>query len=267
MSRSRAALLAITVAAALLAQAAGAQSAPEAVTAEEETVLRQLSRETAEQAGAGTRGRLATRVLGDDQKTGGVFTRKQWQALAPESILGIAHDDVYHFFYDNEPTPPPVENSPWLFYNPGGNAEPICMNLAGYLPSGPAIDFADGVGCVNDNGSGQNEVTVAGGSFQMPIYSLNATPGPGEYTWAPAGASPIAPTLHEGNPSPGNWPTATHYVDFSGFSNGQFIGWAGGILTLYSGNDTSGNSGMTIITFLPSSFVYPPVSVEYVAAP
>ena len=34
--------------------------------------------------------------------TEGVFTRDQWQALNPSSILGIAHDDVYHFFYDTE---------------------------------------------------------------------------------------------------------------------------------------------------------------------
>lgn len=34
--------------------------------------------------------------------TGGMFTRKQWQALVPESILGIAHDDVYHFFFDGD---------------------------------------------------------------------------------------------------------------------------------------------------------------------
>jgi hypothetical protein len=27
-----------------------------------------------------------------------IFTRKQWQALRPATILGIAHDDVYHFW-------------------------------------------------------------------------------------------------------------------------------------------------------------------------
>ena len=31
-----------------------------------------------------------------------IFTREQWQALQPETIIGIAHDDVYHFFYDTE---------------------------------------------------------------------------------------------------------------------------------------------------------------------
>jgi len=28
-----------------------------------------------------------------------IFTRRQWQALVPETILGVEHDDVYHFFY------------------------------------------------------------------------------------------------------------------------------------------------------------------------
>lgn len=36
--------------------------------------------------------------------TSGVFTREQWQALTPETILGVAHDDVYHFWYDLSPS-------------------------------------------------------------------------------------------------------------------------------------------------------------------
>lgn len=44
--------------------------------------------------------------------TGSVFTREQWQALKPESIIGVAHDDVYHFFYNNDPVP--VETALWL---------------------------------------------------------------------------------------------------------------------------------------------------------
>lgn len=33
-----------------------------------------------------------------------VFTRDQWQALTPETIIGVQHDDVYHFFYSNGPS-------------------------------------------------------------------------------------------------------------------------------------------------------------------
>lgn len=32
--------------------------------------------------------------------TRSVFTRKQWQALNPESIVGVSHDDVLHFFWE-----------------------------------------------------------------------------------------------------------------------------------------------------------------------
>jgi hypothetical protein len=34
--------------------------------------------------------------------TRALFTREQWQALRPETILGIAHDDVLHFWFDND---------------------------------------------------------------------------------------------------------------------------------------------------------------------
>lgn len=33
--------------------------------------------------------------------TRGVFTRKQWQALDPTTITGVAHDDVLHFFWND----------------------------------------------------------------------------------------------------------------------------------------------------------------------
>jgi len=32
--------------------------------------------------------------------TRALFTREDWQALVPSSILGIAHEDIYYFFYD-----------------------------------------------------------------------------------------------------------------------------------------------------------------------
>lgn len=42
-------------------------------------------------------------VLGNGQVqnvTDALFTRRQWQALNPSSILGVEHDNVYFFFYD-----------------------------------------------------------------------------------------------------------------------------------------------------------------------
>lgn len=37
-----------------------------------------------------------------------IFTRRQWQELLPHTIRGIAHDDVYHFWYGVESATPPV---------------------------------------------------------------------------------------------------------------------------------------------------------------
>jgi hypothetical protein len=36
--------------------------------------------------------------------TSAIFTREQWQALAPETILGVAHEDIYFFWYDQGPS-------------------------------------------------------------------------------------------------------------------------------------------------------------------
>lgn len=37
-----------------------------------------------------------------------IFTRDQWQALEPETITGIAHDDIYFFFYGSSNGTPPL---------------------------------------------------------------------------------------------------------------------------------------------------------------
>lgn len=37
--------------------------------------------------------------------TAPVFTRRQWQDLVPETILGVAHDDTYFFWYGEVPEP------------------------------------------------------------------------------------------------------------------------------------------------------------------
>lgn len=37
-----------------------------------------------------------------DLVTRSIFTRQQWQALNPSSILGISHDSIYFMFYDTE---------------------------------------------------------------------------------------------------------------------------------------------------------------------
>jgi hypothetical protein len=58
-----------------------------------------------------------------------VFTRRQWQALEPTTILGVAHDDVYHFWFGtiaSEVAPgwnTTNESGAWTFTNADFTAE------------------------------------------------------------------------------------------------------------------------------------------------
>lgn len=51
--------------------------------------------------------------------TEGIFTREQWQALDPSTIIGIAHDDVYFFFYGGSAVAFAIESLGT--YNSGGS--------------------------------------------------------------------------------------------------------------------------------------------------
>ena len=76
------------------------------------------------------------------------FTRKQWQALVPESILAVPHDDVLHFFYDTGPStarggymadlkPDGFGLVETAYHATAAHADPVTDNL--YL----ALDFND----------------------------------------------------------------------------------------------------------------------------
>lgn len=188
--------------------------------------------------------------------TRGVFTRKQWQALVPESIVAVAHDDVYHFFYNNDPTP--GGSGPWLFFDEGTNWAPLADRSA---PLTAPIPFVLGVGAVNNSGFDENE------QFQqdliIPLYSLNPMPTVGvTYQWVPAsGGEYIEPVINSGTyDGLPDWAASNYWVYLPG--GGPAAGWPGGVLTLYTNNDPT-NGGVTIITFPPSASFYPPVEIEY----
>jgi hypothetical protein len=148
---------------------------------------------------------------------------------------------------------------PWLYFDEGTNWAPLADANASL--SAP-IAFVDGVGAVNDDGFGSNEQTQQ--DVIIPLYSLNSLPTEGvSYTWSPASGAELEPTVNAGvyEFSTG-WEASNFYVFLAG--GGPASGWAGGVLTLYSGNDITGSSGATVITFLPSSAAYPPASIEYV---
>lgn len=159
--------------------------------------------------------------------------------------------------------PPPAEGGPWLYYPTEGEGPvslaPIHKQAGeGYSAiSGPPEPFSYGVGVTDDAGGGNNTNSVV--DVIIPLYSGNAIPTEGQYTWEPADGSGIVPTFSTENPSGGAWVGPTMVVGLSAYGVGE---WAGGVLTLYANNDP--DSGQwTIITFLPSGFIYPPVSVYY----
>lgn len=157
-------------------------------------------------------------------------------------------------------------SGPWLFFNPGDGTEPICFDGSGAVTLGEPVAFSYGVGAVNDNGLGENENNVLGSGMMIPLYSENGQPEPGEYTWEPASGSEIEPVILAGIPEwvlPA-WANANFRIELPAISPPSFEGWAGGVLTLYTGNNiVTGVSQVTIITFLPSAGYYPPVSVLY----
>lgn len=98
-------------------------------------------------------------VLGPGQVrnlTEDIFTREQWQALAPETIIAASHDNVYHFFYDTDVVP--VEQPIFLDTFTGSNGTNIVeaphlpdIQLDGSVwePSGEGSDpMLDGTGHV-----------------------------------------------------------------------------------------------------------------------
>lgn len=183
-----------------------------------------------------------------------------------ESIPGL------DLFSDGTPTPPPA-GGPWLYYPtqdwPGQSEDsvaPIHKRTYEYAPITVAPEpFVDGVGAVDNTG---NDNTQSVSEVYIALHGDSGLPAEGQYTWEPANPeSSVAPTFTTFDPSGGAWlGGAVEPNLFVGLSagGGAVIGWAGGVLTLYAGNNPETSTQQTVITFLPSGFVYPPVAVEYV---
>lgn len=199
-----------------------------------------------------------------------VFTREQWQAQRPESILAAVHDGVLHWFYDTDEA---VTGSPWLIFlldGEGASASPINIGTGGaYFTLNDPLPFEGAVVVASSDGGGNNTNSVPGGGLAIPLYSTNDTPtvAGGTMVWTPLGASEIEPRIVAGVPgsSGSEWVNSTHHLRFD-YSTGLFPGWEGGILELFENNDVATGERITAITFLPCSSFYPPVSIEYVDA-
>lgn len=154
----------------------------------------------------------------------------------------------------------------WLTFDVEDDTEPIYMTLGSFGAAGDPLPWVDGVSRVSDNGGGSNDSTQIGSGLYVPLFSnseiptiQSVTPDVSGY-WLPASGNPLTPSITDVDPSSGVWSQANRFVHFAGSSGADFAGWAGGILLLSDGADQ-----LTVITFLPSTSFYPPLSVEYVA--
>lgn len=112
------------------------------------------------------------------------FTRKQWQALNPESIVGVAHDDVLHFFWDDSPAPPPPAAGSIGWMNPVG---------------GPFEGFTV---AHSNNGSGTFNLDTGTSFYAAIVDFAGATTIVWNLVWTPVGADP-APVIGTQNDASG----------------------------------------------------------------
>ena len=117
-----------------------------------------------------------------------VFTRKQWQALNPPSILGVAHDDVYHFWYDNTGATDPallsIEDVSGLVVD--GSLFPVSVDRTGNTDIASVVTWtATGTGIFNGTqGFKRDDDTytgtlsfAAGETFKILEFTLEVTDG------------------------------------------------------------------------------------------
>jgi hypothetical protein len=82
-----------------------------------------------------------------------IFTREQWQALDPTTILGISHDDIYFFFWG----PDNGDEDVFLDTFQGAEGESIVDHTPDVAPEGFAYNLL--TGAIDLTGDGQIEAT------------------------------------------------------------------------------------------------------------
>jgi len=115
--------------------------------------------------------------------TSGIFTRKQWQALKPETITAVAHDDVYHFFYRLTPIPAAVGllmhcdnlDDGTVFLDSSGSSK-VIVSVPDASQQAPSIKFGPACGV-----SSGGRVTIGPysdlgftGDFGIDMWSQNS---------------------------------------------------------------------------------------------
>jgi hypothetical protein len=90
-----------------------------------------------------------------------IYTREQWQALTPDTILGIAHDDVYYFFS----TPGGIPESVVLSQSFIGDGGQVTGSTPDVAPDGFAWEDAGASLITSANGAIEADPETAGLNF------------------------------------------------------------------------------------------------------
>ena len=101
--------------------------------------------------------------------TSGIYTREQWQALQPESIIAAAHDDTYFFWCDDEAPIPPEPLT--VVFDHIGAVEQYEV-LEGYTQASiRGVGAGGGYGQPASGGSSQN--AGGGAGFSSRVVSVS----------------------------------------------------------------------------------------------
>lgn len=97
-----------------------------------------------------------------DNLTAKTFTRRQWEALNPSSIIAAVHDGVLHWFYDNDALQPPL----WLDTFTGTGGSGIYSHAQDTPINGSSWTL---------NGTDSEAVLSGSGSARVPAASASAS--------------------------------------------------------------------------------------------
>lgn len=147
----------------------------------------------------------------------------------------------------------------WLFFNRGDGTEPMNADASELLELPTPLPFVVGT-VVTNNVGGQNEQGIAGSDLRIPLHSELPPTYNFWYYESVDSESPIRFGVRpieyaEGHP----WHGANREIYMAEGSPGDFAGWAGGALYLFSFDSVH----QTRVTFAASSGPNPAVEIAY----
>lgn len=145
-----------------------------------------------------------------------VFTREQWQALQPATIMASAHDDVYHFWYDND--------------------------SVGAASIGWFNDILDSGSFADPSITGGSSSNAAPGPYYLGVGSYTSGTVVWTVSWVPVYPDDTAPVFTQDDPTTGD---ASLFMSFT--IEPDVFEYSKGVLTLTATLD--GNECLGTLTF------------------